>query len=259
MSLTAVASLKVYKVKGNVTKKSKSGKIVLQRRSDVKSSDVISIPSGASVDILDTDSRRIYSSTKSGETSVSGLIADAKKNASSLTRNTNERLLLTIADNAGTKVSGFGATGLSRHQTDGVLSGLTALPEGESLLSYLMKFPEDKEYDGKADVILIRRNYEDGDDSFNFSVFNTLDTTLYVNVIDQKRIDGKMSLYFEESPMIAPRKETLIPQYRFFLPDEETGYIVIASPSPFSLEDVRKLLSPSFSPSQDFYISLLRI
>lgn len=259
MSLTAVASLKVYKLKGNVTKKTRSGKTVLQRRTDVNTNDVISIPPGASVDILDTDSRRIFSSTKSGETTVAGLIEDAKKDASSLTRNTNRKLLSAVADNANTKVSGYGAAGLSHHQTDGVLSGLTALPEGVSLLSYLMNFPDEKEYDDMADVILMRRDYEEGDDSFNFSVFNTLDTPLYVNVIDQNPSDNNLSFYFEENPMAAPRKETLIPQYRFILPDEQTGYIVIASPSPFSLEDVRKLLSPSFSPSQDFYISLFRI
>lgn len=242
-----------------MTKNTKSGKTVLQRRADLNTNDVISIPSGASVDILDTDSRRIFSSTKSGVTTVAGLIADAKKDASSLTRNTNRKLMSAVADNADTKVSGFGATGLSRHETDGELSGLTAIPEGVSLLSYLMNFPDDKEYDDMADVILMRRDYEEGDDSFNFSVFNTLDIPLYFNVIDQKPWDNNLSFYFEENPMAAPRKETLIPQYRFILPEEQTGYIVIASPFPFYLEDVRKLLSPSFSPSQDFYISLLRI
>lgn len=259
MSLTAVASLKVYKLKGDVTKKTKSGKIALQRRTDVKSNDIISIPSGASVDILDTDSHRIYSSTKSGDMTVARLIDDAKKESSSIIRNTNKTLLSAVADNAETKVSGFGATGLSRHQTDGVLSGLTALPDGVSLLSYLMNFPDDKEYDDVADVILMRRAYEDGDDSFNFAVFNTLDTPLHINVIDQKPSDGKIRFYFDENPVVASRKQSLITQYRFLLSDEDTGYIVIASPAPFSLEDVRKLLSPSYSPSQDFYISLLKI
>lgn len=59
--------------------------------------------------------------------------------------------------------------------------------------------------------------------------------------------------------MVSPRSETLLPQYRFLLPESETGYIVIASPSPFALSDVRQLLNPDYSPKQDFYLSLLRI
>lgn len=259
MSLTAVASLKIYKLKGKVTKNVTSGKKSVQKRELVNPSDMLYIPSDASVDILDTDTRRIYSSTKSGYTTVEGLIKDAKNQSSSVTRNTNGKIMSAVADNAQTKVSGFGATGLSRHETDGVLSGLTSLPAGVSLLSYLMDYPVDKKYNDIADVILMRRVYKDGNDTFNFSVFNTLDTLLYVNVIDQKPSGGKMKLFFDESPVVTPRSETLIPQYRFMLPDEETGYIIIASPEPFTIRDVRNLLNASFSPSQDFYISLLRI
>lgn len=231
----------------------------LQRRDDVKSSDVISIPASSRIEILDTDSRRIYSSTRSGEMSVDRLIADAKKDASSLTRKTNGKILSAVTDNAGQKVSGYGATGLSHHEADGVLNGLIVLPDSVSLLCYLMNLPPDLEYDDRADVILMRRDYEDGDDTFNFSVFNTLSSPLYVNVIDQKPSDGRIRLYFDESPIAGARCETLISQYRFMLPEEEAGYIVIASPQPFTMADVKRLLDVSFSPSRDFYISLLRI
>lgn len=258
MSLAADAALKIYKLKGQVTKKTASGSKSVQRRELINKSDVICIPSNGSLDILDTDSRRIYNSVATGTMTVDQLIKRAADDANSLTRKTNTTILSSVADNAKVKRSGYGAVGMSYHETDGVSSGLVVLPDGVSMLSYLMNLSEDEMYDDNADVVLMRRDYADGEDSFIFSVFNTLNMPLYINVIDQKPENGKMSFYFDENPVVSPRGETEILQYRFIRPEETTGYIVIASPENFTLEDAIHLFDSSFSPSQDFFFSLLR-
>lgn len=125
-------------------------------------------------------------------------------------------------------------------------------------LSYLMGLSTDDTYDDTNDVILMRRDYSDSDDTFNFAVFNTLDRPLYINIIDQHPAAG-LQLYFKENPIIKPRTETLIPEYRYLLPVDTTGYIVIASDTNFTLDDVKRLLDSSYSPKQDFFYSLLRI
>lgn len=56
------AALKVYKTKGDVTLRAGNRWTVLQRRAEVKPGDMLRIPSGSAVDILDTDTRRLYSS-----------------------------------------------------------------------------------------------------------------------------------------------------------------------------------------------------
>lgn len=221
-------------------------------------SDVLRIPAGGSVDILDADSHRIYSSTSTGSMSVKSLLNKATADAAAVTRKTNSKVLAAVAENAGTQRNRYGATGLSVHETDGLSQGLVALPPGVTYLAYLMGLSADDTYDDTNDVILMRRDYSDNDDTFNFAVFNTLDRPLYINIIDQHPSNG-LRLYFNENPIIKPRTETLIPEYRYLLPVDTTGYIVIASDTDFTLDEVKRLLDSSHSPEHDFFYSLLRI
>lgn len=260
VSLTADAALKVYRLKGNVTRTAASGKSgALTRRETVAKSDMLSIPAGGSVEILDTQTQRLYASVATGKMSVADLMSRADRDAASVTAKTNDKILRAVGDNARERRASFGAAGLSLHQTDAVLNTPEALPPGTSFLSYLMNLDPAVEFEGSNDVVLLRRDYGDGDTSFNFSVFNTLTEPLYVNVIPQQPAYGALTFLFGDNPLVSPRSETLFPQYRFLLPESKTGYIVIASPSPFTLSDAERLLDPDHTPKQDFYLSLLRI
>lgn len=210
------------------------------------------------MEILDSDSRRIFTSTGEGTFAVKDIIAKAKATASEITDRTNRQVLAAVKDNAASQRSRFGKSGVSRHETDAGINGLIALPEGVSYLSYLMGISPTDEYDSDNDIVLMRRDFSESDDTFNFAVFNTLDQPLYINIIDQKP-DGELSMYFQENPIASPRGETLIPEYRYLLPVDTHGYIVIASDKDFSLTDVKRLLDSNYTPDQDFFFSLLRI
>ena len=248
---------KIYRLQGDVTVIHEGETHKAQRRETLLPTDRLLIPDGGKVEILDSDSRRIYTSTRSGKTTVKSLIADAKEDASSLTRKTNEKMLAAVVANASTQAGGFQASGLSIHETNGPSSGIV-LPAGVSLLGYLMALSAGEAYDDTNDIVLMRRDYSESDDTFNFAVFNTLTRPLYVNIIDQCP-DGDPRLYFEENPIAKPRSETLIPEYRYLLPIDQTGYIVIASDKDFTVDDVKRLLDSDYTPDADFFFSLLRI
>ncbi len=253
----ARAVYKIYRLQGDVTLTHEGQPHKAQRRESLSPNDLLLIPVGGKVEILDSDSRRIYTSTRSGKITVRSLIDDAKKDASSLTRKTNEKVLAAVVSNASSQTGGFQSSGLSIHETNGPSSGIV-LPAGMSLLGYLMALSTGEAYDDTNDIVLMRRDYSESDDTFNFAVFNTLTRPLYVNIIDQCP-DGEPRLYFEENPIAKPRSETLIPEYRYLLPIDQTGYIVIASDKNFTIEDVKRLLDSDYTPDADFFFSLLRI
>ncbi|MDE6693319.1 MAG: hypothetical protein K2K05_08030, partial [Muribaculaceae bacterium] len=127
-----------------------------------------------------------------------------------------------------------------------------------SYLAYLMAIPSTDEYDSRNDIVLMRRDFSESDDTFNFAVFNTLEQPLYFNIIDQQP-NGMINMYFQENPIAKPRGETLIPEYRYLLPVDTHGYIVVASDKDFTVDDVKRLLDSSYTPEGNFYFSLLRI
>lgn len=254
---SAYAALKIYKITGNVTIKTERGTQALKRRDIVKSNDVLSIPAGSSVEIHDTETQGLYASTLTGSTTVQALIDKSKRDAKNVTQATNGRIWDNIKRNAESKANSYNVGGVSVHNTDGVISSVQLLPEGMSYLTYLMQLSPYNEYDDSDDLILLRRDYPDDYDTFNFSVFNTLDEALYVNVIEQKP-NCDIKLFFNENPLVKPRGETVIPQYRYIRPEEDAGYIIIASEKNFTLNDVKRLLEISYSPEENYYISLYR-
>lgn len=252
------ASLKVYKIKGNVTLNASGRWTPLQRRATVGGNDMLRIPSGSMVEILNTDTRRVYSSTVPGDMTVDALIAAAMEDAANITRATNRRITDTFGQK-GQKTSRFNSVGLSRHDTDAGTSALTAFDPSVPYLRQLMELPDTTEYDGYSDIILIRRDIDGSYGSFNFAVFNTLDTPLFINIIDQHD-KGDINFYFDENRIVTARGETIIGEYRYILPEKTAGYIVIASDKPFSAADIRSLLEGNTPASTgNFFYSLLRI
>lgn len=254
------AALKVYKVKGDITLRSGNSWTLLQRRAEIKPADMLRIPAGGSVEILDTDTRRIYSSVSTGEMQVSSLISTAINDASDITRKTNTRILTSLSENKASGKSRFGNTGLSMHDTDSETGALATLDLTTPYLQQLINLPADAAYDDYSDIILIRRDIDGERETFNFAVFNTLDIPLFINVIDQNPDSDDITFYFNENPLVNPRGETVIGHYRYLLPERPAGYIVIASDRQFTPDDIRSLLRGNTAPSGgDFFYSLLRI
>lgn len=257
MPLELFSDLKIYKVRGDVTVKSGNATSKAEKRQKLATSDILTIPRNASVGILDTKNNRVFSSLSHGRMSVKQLIDEAKKNASNITRTTNEMVWEAVAENAKTKANGYSIAGASVHEANAVIHAPIDLPTGMSYLSYLRGLDEKKEYNDEYDAILVRRDINYDDETFKFAVFNTLSQPLYFNII-QQRTDRDPELFFEDNPLASPRTQTIVDEYLYIVPDYPDGYIVVASDKDFTLSDVKKLLDPDYEPDADFYFTLLR-
>ena len=258
VSIDSEAALNIFRVKGNVKVKNSSGASKdAKQRATVTKSDVLTIPKGGNIEILNSDNRRIFSSIEHGTMTVQELIDKANKDAQAITRKTNTGLGDAIADNAKLKRSSFASTGVSVHTANAIIHAPIDLPDGVSYLEYLRRMKNGNEYDDDNDVILIRRNIDYDDETFNFAVFNTLDIPLYFNIIDQTN-NRELELYFQENPIAIPKTQTIVEEYRYLVPDEGMGHILIASDQEFTETDIKKLLDPDYEPKADFYFSLIR-
>lgn len=252
------ASLKVYKINGDITLKSGNRWKPLQRRAEIASSDMLRIPAGATIEILDSDTRRLYSSLTSGDMSVNTIINEAINDADRVTLKANQRILTSINESGRKREPQFNGSGISIHDTD-ASTALTAFDPSKPYLRQLMQLPADAHYNDSTDIILIRRDITDSDNTFNFAVFNTLDQYLYINIIDQND-NGEINFYFNENPIAKPTGETVIGEYRYLLPEEHSGYIVIGSDMPFTADDIRTILNGGTPKAEgNFFYSLLRI
>lgn len=236
----------------------KSGKTIrkAEKRQTVAESDDLTIPRSAAISILNTDGNRVYSSLGQGKMTVKELIKNAISNSSNITRATNDVALTNIKGNGGRRPDRPGRGGVSIHEANAVIHAPVDLPEGISYLQYLRGLG-DKEYNDEYDAILLRRDINYDDETFNFAVFNTLKEPLYFNII-QQRTDREPELHFLDNPIAAPRTQTIVEEYLYLLPDYPDGYIVVASDKDFTIDDVKKLLDPDYVPNADFYITLLR-
>ncbi|MDE5840294.1 MAG: hypothetical protein K2H49_05180 [Muribaculaceae bacterium] len=259
----ASAALKIYKVKGDVTIKNKAKKTVkAQRRADVQPSDILTVPAGGGVDILDSSTHRIYSSVTTGSMSVKTLIDKAEAHAADITRNINRKVVAAVAENGGQKHTGYDVIGMAIHETDAIAYPHVSLPEGTSYLSYLLANATDPDSDHQSYIALSMQPVADGenneDGAFNFAVRNSMRQPLYFNIME-KREGDEITLYFPQNPIAAPKSETVATEYTYLPDNNERGYIVIASDVDFTADDVKRLLEAGYEPDDDYYLSVLTI
>lgn len=257
----AYASLQIYKVKGNVTIRSKAKTVKAERRATVAPTDLLSIPAGDAVGILDSETHRIYSSIGYGNMTVKALIEKAESHAADITRNINRKVIAAVADNAGQKKNGYEAMGMAVHETDAIAYPPVILPEDMSYLAYLLANATDPDSKHQSYISLKKHPVYTGEDdeddgAFNFAVHNSMRQPLYFNIIPQRE-DDDISLFFAQNPVAMPKSETIATEYTY-LPDEnERGYIVIASDIDFTIDDVKRLLEAGYDPEDDYYLSIL--
>lgn len=252
------ATLMVYKIKGNVTVKSKATVKKAQKRAKVSASDILTIPKGGSVDILDSDTHRIYSSLAPGRMSVKTLVANAEKHASEITSNINRKVISAMADNANDRKRSYDAMGMAIHETDAIAHPPVVLPEGTSYLSYLLENVSDADSTHQDYIALKKVRCEGSEEMFNFAVFNSLHEPLYFNIIDQQ-MGNNMRFFFPQNAVAAPKTETVATEYRYVDAPDQKGYIVIASDKDFSIDDVKRLLEAGYNPEDDYYLSVLSV
>lgn len=256
------AALQIYKVKGNVMVKKGNMNITATRRSNVIDSDILTIPQDGAVDILDSKSRMIYSSTETGKMTVGTLIKKAQSHAADITRNINRKVISAVADNAGQKRSGYDALGMAIHETDAIANPPVELPDGVSYLAYLLDTVKDPDSTHQSYISLSRAAVDgesvDSDTPYNFVLHNSMQQPLYFNVIGKDEKEG-IRLFFPQNPIAASNTETVASEYTY-VPDFSTrAYVAIASDVDFTIEDVKKLLEAGYNPEDDYYLTILTV
>ncbi len=258
----ASATLQIYKLKGDVTIKTKAKKFKAQRRATVAENDLLIIPAGGSVEILDSDSHRIYASIGTGSMTVKSLMQKAENHAANITRNINKKVIDAVAENANDKKSGYDAIGMVIHETDAIAYPPVTLPEGTSYLAYLLKNATDPDSTHQSYITLKQHLVESDGDSedgaFNFALHNSMRQPLYFNIITKSEGD-EIQLYFPQNPVAAPKSETVATEYTYLPDNNKRGYVVIASDVDFSVDDVKRLLEAGYDPDDDYYLSVLTL
>lgn len=258
----AYAALQIYKVKGNVTIRSKAKTVKAERRATVAPTDLLTIPAGDAVDILDTETHRIYSSKGYGNMTVKALIEKAESHAADITRNINRKVIAAVADNAGQKRTGYEAMGMTVHETDAIAYPPVILPEGTSYLAYLLAEATDPDSTHQSYISLKKHPVYTGEDeddgAFNFAVHNSMRQPLYFNIISQRERDD-IRLFFAQNPVAMPKSETIATEYTYLPDSNERGYIVIASDIDFTIDDVKQLLKAGYDPDDDYFLSVLTV
>lgn len=262
IAMEASAALQIYKVKGDVYVRSNAKKVKAERRAKVSPYDMLTIPAGGSLEILDSDSHRIYSSIGYGDMTVKTLIQKAESQAADITRNINKKVIAAVSDNAKKSRTGYDAMGMTIHETDAIAFPHVILPEGTSYLSYLLSNATDPDSDHQSYISLMTRQVESDDDSsdgaFNFAIHNAMRQPLYFNIIAQRDTED-ISLFFPQNPIAAPKSDTVATEYTYIPDENEKGYIVIASDVDFTVDDVKRLLVAGYDPDDDYYLSVLTI
>ncbi len=256
----ASAALQIYKVKGGVTVISKAKTKKAERRATVAPTDLLSIPKGGAVDILDSQTHRIFSSIGTGKMTVKALMEKAESHAADITRNINRKVMAAVAENADQKRTGYDAMGMTVHETDAIAHPPVELPEGMSYLSYLLANVKDTESTHQSYIALktlsVAGEDVDFETPFNFVLHNSMRQPLYFNVIEKDNDNG-IRLYFPQNPIAAPKTETVATEYIFIPDDDDHTYVAIASDVDFTLDDVKRLLEAGYNPDDDYYLTIL--
>ncbi len=258
----AVAALQIYKVKGDVYVKSKSSTSKATRRANVAPGDLLNIPDGGCIEILDTDTRRIYSSTKTGKMTVKSLMKRAESQASNITRNINRTVMAAVADNTGQKRSGYDAIGMAIHETDAVVPTLINIPDSLSYLSYLLSDPSEADSAHQSFISLSRQSITDeegnNEGAFNFVMHNNVNKPLYFNIVEKDKEKG-IRFLFKRNPIVGPKSETTVEEYSYIPDGDAQRYVAVASDTNFSLRDVKHLLDADHFPKNLYYFTILTI
>lgn len=234
---------RVYSVVGNVYMVKPTGRTLVSRRETVVLSTVLQLSEGAKLQLLAPWSGRLYVTDKAGKYTVKEIIRYADSDASALISKANKRIRESMRSSAQSHTR-FQNTGVVMHATDAVNSDSLSLIQ-------LFQHPERSD---QTDVVLLRREHNSSDGTFNFAVFNTLDHPVYVNIINSPT--EPIRFLFPDNVLVAPRCETNISQFVFSLSESANSFALISSCKDFSSDDVCGLLTTA---RPDFHLSLLTV
>ena len=230
-SVAASAHYTVHNVVGNVTVESGGKSSALTKGMTLKPTDQIVIPSGGKVEILNTVDKRIYSSIKTGKTSVRRLLIDARGVASDNSANVASRMQLGRKEPKGDQKvyveKGMVRRSLAVYDPEGDGMELDAATLG-ACLAGLIKEGKLVSAD-ESPVTLTSERLRDG--GLGFKVENTLSFPVYFNIIRLKG-DGVLEISPLGQPagsyVLLPR-QTMSREHFPAIRQEEKHLIIMAN------------------------------
>lgn len=175
----------VFKCSEGVTIKKRNSTewTTVARRDNISLLDVVKIPNGGSIAILDATSNRIYKSTKAGESTLKLLIDNARNEADNIAKLLNSEIQQSRNGASASAYSSYGA--MQRGDNDATI--YTTLCN--ALISAALT-NNSASSEISASIITI------DNDEIAFEVENRSDINLYFNILRYEPTTGKFSLCY---------------------------------------------------------------
>lgn len=232
--------LTVFKVTGNVTADIDGAVKPLKSRDEVKMQTVVHIPDGGSVTILNHDTKKLFTSLKTGDVKVANIMSEARKQSSAVVRRAGASVLDVMSEGAGgrktkpqgvaVRGSGSGDISVERIVADALISGRS---DSQSPVSF-------------------RRKYN-ADSTYVYEITSKVEDPVYVNVVDcsepQQRLLFDVDYSQGEPYVLVGPGTTAVDAFEFF-GGEDGKYILVATNYPFDVQMVQMMLKSHKAPEE---------
>lgn len=242
----------IYQLNGNVEVKTQDAVswVSAKKRDNLKGSDRIKIPTGATVSLVNNETNVIIRDIKPGEYSIRDISSISSDNSNSLLKSLNKKLYKDIKKESkrNNHYSTYGAT----------TRGLHDEPEFcDSLYSSIYAFYfEKKSFENPGISLQI---VADDEESFHFEVVNNTDKVYFVNVI--KAENGELTYclpfryeWYDVLPL-TPGKKVDLSAFRFVKGESNVEYFLVGTERPYRTTDMLGMLNMADVPDRHIEIS----
>lgn len=243
---------RIYQCNGEVTWQQfrKTEWLPLEKRQSVALPDLLRIPQGAVVTILDSSTRALYRSTNSGEMRVKQLIDEALAQSAALCRTVNAEIRAQL-DAKQSSQKAYAMAGV-------VYRGTQADASEEAL--YAALYPAVEEVRNGNFAIagarwsLQRKAVEEG--IFCFEVTNKTTEPRYVNVLRVTADAATFCFRFadaeaEQSVLIPAKENRLVSQFQFVEEGDDATYLLVVTDAPYSPQAIEMRLKNRMQPQTE--------
>lgn len=236
----------IYKTEGNVDILSPAMEAWMpaQKRAGLALSDMVRIARGASITLVETETRMLISCSQAGEFSVAELRTYADKRSESLLKSLNKKLMRDIRKEGAKNnhYSTYGAT------TRGLYHELSY---SDSLYAAIYNFSSLIQATEVSDLILDK--IPSGESTFYFKISNlSKNTTYFVNVLKSEGKELNYCYNFRVSDFgllpLLPGQSADLSGYLFADSDTAVQYLVIGTTQPYPISNIERYLKHMETP-----------
>lgn len=243
---------RIYQCSGEVTWQQfrKTEWLPLEKRQSVALPDLLRIPQGAAVTILDSSTRALYRSTSGGEMRVKQLIDEALAQSAALCRSVNAEIRSQFeAEHRSQKAYAMAGVVYRGTQTDGYEEALYA-----SVVSAVEQVRSGNFAVSDASWRLTRKEAEE--QIFCFEIANATAEPRYVNVLRVTADTATFCFRFadaeaEQCVLVAPNERRVVSQFRFVAEGDDARYLLVVTDAPYAPQAIEMRLKNRMQPQAE--------